>query len=420
MPSLHRAPLWRVVAVDAPTGATRLARLGHVITGPCLPQARPGDLWQGHLSTTEPPTPWQRRFAATSDFPNQDGDFARLHERDGRRFQLLVARSVLLQAIRQFFVRRSFVEADTPAMAVSPGLELHLDAVRVQLRGGMAQGSSDQPLERWLVTSPEFHCKRLLAAGLEQVFSLQHAFRSGERSQWHNPEFAMLEWYRVGASYLDIVRDTQALVRHCAKALLQDPRTAHLVAVQPDLLQRQPWPRWSIRRALQTLAGFDPGKYQEWQVIERARASGLDVRPGDTTADVVVQALVERVEPNLVHYPALVLDRWPTQLASLAKRFDRSPHLAERFEVYVAGVELANGFTELTDATEQRARFAADLAARQRLGRPLYPMDERFLAALAEGCPPAAGVALGVDRLLMALTGTADLDDVQMFPIERA
>ena len=420
MPSLHRAPLWRVLAVNDHTGATQLARLGRVYAGPCLPKARPGDLWQGHLSESTPDTPWQRRFAASGDFPHQDGDFARLHDRDSRRFQLLVARSVLLQAIRQFFVRRDFVEADTPAMAVSPGLELHLDAVRVQLRAGMAQGHNNQPLERWLVTSPEFHCKRLLAAGLEQVFSLQHAFRSGERSQWHNPEFAMLEWYRVGASYLDIVRDTQALVRHCAKALQQDPRTAHLLVVPPALVQRQSWPRWSIRQTLQTLAGFDPGKYVERQVLERALACGLDVRPGDAAADVLVQALVERVEPQLVHFPVLVLDRWPTQLASLAKRFDRTPHLAERFEIYVAGLELANGFTELTDVTEQRARFSADLAARQRLGRPLYPMDERFLAALAEGCPPAAGVALGVDRLLMALTGTADLDDVQMFPIERA
>lgn len=338
----------------------------------------------------------------------------------GRRWWLIQARAVLLRAIRQFFDRRGFVEVDPPAIATSPGLELHLDAVAVDLRPGM--DASAPLLRRWLVTSPEYHCKRLLSADLPRIYSMQHAFRSGERGQNHNPEFMMLEWYRAGSSYLDLVADSRALLRHCQKALHQ-PKLAPLWQLPTPLTPLDalgPWQRVSVREAIARWGGFDPGRMDDAaRLRDQALAAGLDVRPGDGAAEVLLQALVERVEPALARLPAVVLDRWPMSLASLARPFDRQPHLAQRFEVYLNGVELANGFTELTDPVEQRRRFEVDLAARRKLGRPAYPIDERFLRALGE-LPPAAGVALGVDRLLMALTGTQEIGDALAFPFEVA
>lgn len=338
---------------------------------------------------------------------------------DGRRLYWCVrARAVLLRAIRQFFDRRGFCEVDTPAIATSPGLELHLDAVRVQMREGMG----GRPIERYLVTSPEYFCKRLLSAGFSRIYSLQHAFRSGERGHSHNPEFMMLEWYRAGADWRAIVADCQALVRHCARAL-QCRELAplwELPSPRPRFDADAPWQQLAVREALAQFAGFDPHAGSAHEVAAAAKAAGVDVRDGDTLADVLVQALVERVEPRLAAMPAVVLAPWPACLASLARISPADPRSAERFEIYLHGVELANGFTELTDAAEQRRRFEADLAARRRAGKPEYPLDEKFLAALADGMPAAAGVALGVDRLLMALTGSDDVAQVLPFAAEEA
>jgi lysyl-tRNA synthetase class 2 len=279
-------------------------------------------------------------------------------------------------------------------------------------------------VQRWLVTSPEYHCKRLLSAGMTHIYAMQHVFRSGERGAWHNPEFMMLEWYRVGASYRDIVADCRALLRHCALAL----RRAQLpvAASRPPYDPARPWQTLSVRQAVVRWAGFDPGRADDDAVVRaRALRAGLEVQPQDTAADVIVRALVERVEPALADLPpssvgGVVLDRWPASMASLARRFAHAPHLAERFEIYLQGIELANGFSELVDPHEQRERFEVDLQARRRTGRPIYPIDERFLRALHDGCPPAAGVALGVDRLVMALTGSDDIAGVTPFVFERA
>ncbi len=346
-------------------------------------------------------------------------DFERVWAQGGRLYWALQARAVLLRAIRQYFDRRGFVEVDPPMLATSPGLELHLDAMVVHLRAGMAGAA----VQRYLVTSPEYHCKRLLSSGLDQIYSLQHAFRSGERGGHHNPEFMMLEWYRTHRDWRAIVRDVRGLVRHCARALqtpaLQPLRD--LPGLRLPVAVDQPWPVMAVRQALRRWADLDPGDATDLpKLVAQAQRAGLDVRPGDTIADILVQALVERVEPQLVHLPAIVLAPWPVALASLARQVPGKPTLAERFEVYLGGVEVANGFSELTDPHEQRARFEADLAARRRLGKPIYPIDERFLAALHRGMPPAGGVALGVDRLLMALTGIADIAQVQPFAFEVA
>lgn len=409
--SASQRGLWRVVA-EGPDGAWQLRQGAQTCNVVGLDAAQPGDWWRAPTAQRG----WTRVVAAPPAWLQPDGDPARMHHNDALHARMLRARHHVLRAIRQFFWQRSFVEVDPPMLATCPGLELHLDAVQAQVRTGMG----GERTTRWLVTSPEYHCKRLLTAGEPKIFSLQHAFRSGERGQHHNPEFAMLEWYRTDSTYLAIVRDLQQLVRACAAALAADPLTAGLLSLPPAVLQRQPWPRIAIRTALRQFAGFDPGRYAPARLHKLARQAGLDVRAADSPGDVVVQALVERVEPALAAIPVVVLDRWPVALASLAAPFARQPWLAQRFEVYLQGVELANGFTELTDPDEQARRFAIDLAERQRTGRPVYPQDERFLAALREGCPPAAGVALGVDRLLMALTGQHDIDQALFFPFERA
>ncbi len=321
---------------------------------------------------------------------------------------------MLLRAIRRFFDRRGFVEVDPPQLATCPGLELHLEAMRVDLRAGMA----GRAVERYLVTSPEYHCKRLLSAGFSRIYSLQHAFRSGETSSHHNPEFMMLEWYRAGAGWQQIVRDTRLLLRDCLRALrIAGLATSHGERPPYDATLR--WTQLSVRAAMRRWAGFDPIGSDD-RVIERARRAGIEVRSGDTVADVLVQALVDRVEPQLRDVPVAVLAPWPVALASLARPVPGRPELAERFEIYLHGMELANGFGELTDAVEQRQRFEHDLADRQRLGKPLYPIDEKFLAALADGMPAAAGVALGVDRMLMVLTGAGDVRSVLPFPFSEA
>ncbi len=362
---------------------------------------------------------WEPIEPAPATEPSSDGDFYRLSEREATRFWALKARAAVLRAIRSFFDKRGFCEVDPPMLAHSPGLELHLDAVRAELREGMGGA----PTVRYLVTSPEYHCKRLLSGGFSKIYSLQHAFRSGERGHWHNPEFMMLEWYRVDTDYRTIVADCRALVRHCAKALA-GPEWAPLRALpdrRPPFDARARWRNVAIRQAIHQFAGFDPGDCQsDARVAERAQESGLEVQQGDTAADILTRALVERVEPALRDLPAVVLERWPIAMASLARPFADAPHWAERFEIYLHGVELANGFSELTDHVEQRRRFDVDLAARKLAGLPLYPIDERFLAALQQGMPPAAGVALGVDRLVMALLGLHDIADVQAFPFERA
>ncbi len=325
-----------------------------------------------------------------------EGEVNRLGADGGLRFRGLRERAVVLKAVRSFFDQQGFIEIEAPAMATCPGLEVHLDAIGVQLR----QGMGGAPATRWLITSPEYHLKRLLVGGFERIYSLGRAFRSGERGPWHNPEFTMAEWYRTDARYPAIAADVHEVLRAAWRALeplLSAPRRQELASLANAL--SQPAVQLPFRQALQE-AGVGP------------------MDEGD--AEALVAAFVEHVEPNLPRDRVVIVDRWPISLASLARPFDDDPKTAERFEVYVCGVELANGFTELTDATEQRRRFERDLADRRRLGLPPYPIDERFLAALGEGCPPAAGVALGVDRMVMLLGGYDAIDQIIAFPFERA
>ncbi len=289
----------------------------------------------------------------------------------------LVLRSRLLHAIRCFFHMRGFAEVETPVRLTAPALELHIDA----------EPSGDH----WLRTSPELHMKRLLAGGMEQIFQLGPCFRRGERGDRHHPEYTMLEWYRARADYTDILADTKALIAHCAQAVLGRTDLSYRgQAIQ--LLPR--WERVTVAEAFQRWAGWNPAEH--WD----AERFDLD--------------LVEKVEPNLPRECPVVLAEYPAPAAALARRKPADPRVAERWELYIGGLELANAYSELTDPVEQRARFEACAAARRALGKDVYPVDEAFLAALTH-MPPSGGIALGVDRLAMLFADADRLDDVMAF-----
>lgn len=285
----------------------------------------------------------------------------------------------MLQAIRRFFVDRGFLEVETPVRVPTPALELHIDAER----SGPGY---------YLRTSPELYIKRLLAAGHERLFEMGPCFRQGERGERHNPEYTMLEWYRRGADYLDMLVDTKVLIEAVLKEVLG--RT-HLVYGGQSIEMFPVWDCLSVEKAFLALAGWNPVSAFE--------------------PDRFDHDLAFKVEPGLRVDIPVVLKDYPAAVAALARCRGECPAVAERWELYAGGMELANAFSELTDAVEQRRRFECCAAERRREGREVYPLDEPFLAALEAGLPPCGGVALGVDRLVMLLTDSASIEQVRTF-----
>lgn len=300
--------------------------------------------------------------------------------------QHLERRAQALAVARAYFAAERFCEVDTPIRVRTPGLDVHVEALSAE--GG------------YLITSPEFHMKRLLCAGMPRIVQLVHASRAEEAGIFHEPEFMMLEWYRAFADSSSMLHDTEQIVSRVACALNggAELKLSHgtVLNVEP------PYERITVREAFARFAGVaDAVKLAEH---DEARYFEL---------------LVGAVEPALARFDRPVfLCEYPLRFASLARAAPHDPSVAERFELYAAGVELCNGFAELTDPAEQRARFARDLHERRASGRPLYPIDEKFLSALEAGLPPCAGNALGFDRLLMLACGAQRIADVQPFPAE--
>ena len=312
--------------------------------------------------------------------------------------------------MRQFLTARGFEEVETPYLVPAPGMEPHIDAFHAPF---VPEGGGP-PRPLWLHSSPEYAMKRLLADGFERIFQLARVYRNGEVSPTHNPEFTMLELYRAGADYDGIMRDLEELVAACALAVAG---TTRVQAGGGELDLAAPFERVTVASAFARL-GLDLGACQGDAARLRAAlaARGLDAgREGDSFDDLFFRTFLAQVEPGLGgRRPAYLVD-WPAPMAALARLKPADPRWAERFELYAGGLELANGFSELTDAVEQRRRLEEERALRVRLGRPAYPLDERFLAALPR-MPPAGGVALGLDRLLMLLTGARAIEDVLLFP----
>ncbi len=283
----------------------------------------------------------------------------------------LTLRSNLLHRLRAFFHARSFLEVETPVRLIAPAPEEHIDA----------EPSGDL----FLRTSPELHMKQLVAAGYPRIVQIGPCFRRGERGDRHHPEFTMLEWYRAGTGYLGILDDARDLLRDLATAT----GAGHATGVLAD------WLILPVADAFQTWAGWDPTAHFD------AERFDLD--------------LVDHVEPNLPRNRAVVLIDYPIQAGALARRKPNAPHLAERWELYLGGLEIANAYSELTDPAEQAARFADATKARDARGKTMYPAATEFLHALTQGLPPCGGIALGIDRLLMAFSGAASLDAVIAF-----
>jgi len=292
--------------------------------------------------------------------------------------QVLALRAVLLGSIRRFFEEREFLEVETPAIVPCPGLDVHLAAFEVRAPKGEPVG--------WLATSPEYQMKRLLSAGAERIFQLCRSYRAEEHGRHHEREFTMLEWYRANATSDDVIRDTEELVAFVASALDQPA---------PEL--QPPWQRLTVDEALQFHAN-----------------EALDTLVQDE--EQFFRVWVEEVQPRLGNERPIIVTDWPSSMASLARL--KPSGMADRFEVFFRGVELCNGFGELTDATEQRRRFQRDQAERRAAGAPIYPIDERFLDDLERGMPESGGNALGVDRLLMLLLGADSIQAVMPFPEE--
>jgi lysyl-tRNA synthetase class 2 len=309
----------------------------------------------------------------------------------GRR-SALEARSRVVRAARAWFEAEGFLEVETPARVRAPGQEIHLDA----LPSG----------DRWLVTSPEYHMKRLLGAGFERIVQLGKAWRAGEVGPHHQPEFLIAEWYRAGAPLPAVADDCEALVRVAARAAGAPPLELDLSG---------PFERTTVREVVERHAGIELfGDESADALAAKARGAGVDVTGRTSWDDVFFQLWLDRVEPRLGRgRPTFVFD-WPAPLGALARRKTDDPRLVERFELYANGLELANAFGELTDAAEQRARFIDELATRARMGKAVYDLDERLLEALPH-MRPTSGVALGMDRLVMLVLGATDIRDVVAF-----
>ena len=332
---------------------------------------------------------------------------------EGRR-PALVARGRILRALRAWFEAEGFEEADPSALAASPGNETHLHAFATEAIGN---DGAARPL--YLHTSPEFALKKLLAAGETRLWSLTHVFRNRERGPRHHPEFAMLEWYRAGADYAALMTDCAAILKLAAgaagvTALRHGDATCDPFAPPERLSVTDAFARHASIDLAATLA--PDGTPDRAAMAAACAAAGLATAPSDSWSDMFSRAISDRIEPHLGHGRATVLDRYPVPEAALARPCPDDARFAERFELYACGVELANGFGELTDPVEQRTRFLADMEEKARLYGERYPLDEEFLAALAL-MPPASGIALGFDRLAMLATHAPRIEDVIWAPV---
>src|SRR6476660_6017670 len=345
------------------------------------------------MDGTEQPSPWWS--------PARHAD----------RKPFLMARGAITSAVRAWFDEQCFAEVETGILQVSPGNETHLHAPRTELTSGDGTRAT-----RYLRTSPEFAAKKLLAAGEAKIFEFARVFRDRERGDLHLPEFTMLAWYRAEASYDAVMADTIVVIAHAAQAtgvarFSFRGRTADPFA-EPELL--------TVAQAFERFAGIDllativDGAGDRAALAAAARGR-VRITDDDTWSDIFSKVLVEHVEPHLGDGRLTVLFEYPVPEAALARAKPSDPRVAERFEIYACGVELANGFGELTDPREQRKRFTLAMDEKQRRYGERYPLDEDFLDAVAR-MPEASGVALGFDRLVMLASGAVRIDHVVWAP----
>ncbi len=312
------------------------------------------------------------------------------------------ARQSFYASLRDSLGRLGYLEVETPCLVPSPGMELHITAFET---GFLPETDVGRARLLYLHTSPEYAMKRLLAEGSGPVFQLCKVFRNGEVSRTHNPEFTMLEFYRPYSDMEGTMGDLERTLAAADGALGGS-----------GFFARTPYERVTVRDAVFRAVGLDLALYSDAPSLGgAARRVGIEARDSDSYEDVFFRLFLERVEPALGRERPTYLTEYPAAMASLARLKTGDPSVAERFELYAHGLELANGFSELTDAAEQRRRLVQEQAQRHAAGRPVYPLDEAFLEAVGR-LPPSGGVAVGVDRLLMLLTEAASISDVLLFP----
>jgi elongation factor P--(R)-beta-lysine ligase len=344
--------------------------------------------------------------------PGEPSPFWAAHVHADRRPALL-ARGRINAALHGFFAANAFLEVETPVLTVSPGNETHLHAFATTLA---APDGTRTPL--YLRTSPEFACKKLLAAGESRIVEFARVFRNRERGALHAPEFTLVEWYRAGDPYTALMADCAAILKEAAQAagtwhFSFRGRSADAFAEPERLSVAEAFGRYA---GIDLLATLDGGEDDREALAQAARAAGIRIADDDTWGDIFSRVLVEKIEPKLGVGRPTILDEYPAGQAALAKPSPKDARVAERFELYVCGVELANGFAELTDAAEQRLRLEREMAEKQRRYGERYPLDEDFLDALSR-MPDACGIALGFDRLVMLTTGASRIDQVLWAPL---
>jgi lysyl-tRNA synthetase class 2 len=329
------------------------------------------------------------------------------------RRPFLMARGRIVAALRDFFWARDFVEVEAAILQVSPGNEAHLSAFSTEIVSPDGERS-----RLYLHTSPEFACKKLLTAGERRIFDFARVFRNRERGALHHPEFTLLEWYRAEEPYEAVMADCAAILAAAAEAagarqLSFRGRTADPLAAPERLTVAEAFSRFAGIDLLATVSGSEADRPA---LAAQARAANIRLAEDDTWSDIFSRILVERIEPCLGIGRPAILSEYPLIEAALARPKAADPRVAERFELYACGVELANAFGELTDSAEQRRRFDIEMVEKERIYGERYPVDEDFLAALAV-MPPASGSALGLDRLVMLATGASRIEQVIWTPV---
>lgn len=318
----------------------------------------------------------------------------------------LEQRMEIVKSIRDFFDAQSFWEVETPVLQVMPGADVHIHGFKTQLLGVDLAPKADM----FLQTSPEFDMKKLMVAGVEQLYQICKVFRNAEGTSLHSPEFTMVEWYRTGEDYVAMMNDCQMLLRYLAMRMGVEEISYKGYVCDPVA----DFERLSVVEAFARYADIDLVLYLDDRdgFAEVIAARGIRVAADDRWDDLFFRVMADCIEPHLGMGAPTILCDYPAAMACLSKRRGDDPRFAERFELYICGVELANAFSELTDTKEQRTRFEADMLEKQALYGEAYPLDEEFLAALEHGLPECSGIALGVDRLVMLLCGAEDIEQV--------
>ncbi len=324
-------------------------------------------------------------------------------------------RAKILSLIRDFFNKENFLEVETPSLVRLPGMEPHLDPVKVTfpILGGKCDG--------YLITSPEYAMKKILAAGFPRIFQICKSFRGGEAmDKLHNPEFTILEWYRTRADYKNIMEDVERMVVYIARNLNKKNHTSEKsqlkIKYQNQIIDlTPPWPRVTLKAAFRKYAKIDLDLALNRKLLARAaEIEGYAVSKDDSFDDIFFKIFLSKIEAHLGRKKPTILYDWPAQLAALSRLNKTDPRYAERFEVYVGGLEIGNAFSELVDSVLQRRRLEEEKKIRKKLGKEIYDIDEDFLRAL-QSVPPSGGIAMGVDRIVMLFADAKNIDEVLFF-----